>query len=48
MDRLNGWKKNNNAPIRKAIKQQSIDAVNDFNTRLTRVSSVSRGFVLTI
>ncbi|ESQ34679.1 hypothetical protein EUTSA_v10006634mg [Eutrema salsugineum] len=37
VDRLYGWKTSKNAPIRKAMKQQSIDVINEFNTRLTSV-----------
>ena len=38
VDRLYGWKTCKNAPIVKAMKQQTKDVVNEFNMRLTGVS----------
>ncbi|CDY20385.1 BnaC02g24310D [Brassica napus] len=37
MDRLYGWKTCKNAPIVKAMKQQTKDVVNEFNMRLTGI-----------
>lgn len=37
IDRLYGWKKCLNAPIRKAMNQQSNDVKNEFNMRLTQI-----------
>ncbi|KAB1222271.1 Eukaryotic translation initiation factor 5B [Morella rubra] len=37
VDRLFGWKKCPNAPIKKALKQQSEDVLNEFNIRLTQI-----------
>ncbi|KAK8967094.1 hypothetical protein KSP40_PGU010428 [Platanthera guangdongensis] len=37
VDRLYGWKKCPNAPIRKAMNQQSNDVKNEFNMRLTQI-----------
>lgn len=37
VDRLYGWKTCRNAPIVKAIKQQSKDVQNEFNMRLTQI-----------
>ncbi|PKA50395.1 Translation initiation factor IF-2, chloroplastic [Apostasia shenzhenica] len=37
VDRLYGWKKCLNAPIRKAMNQQSNDVKNEFNMRLTQI-----------
>lgn len=37
VDRLYGWKTCRNAPIGKAIKQQSKDVMIEFNMRLTQV-----------
>ncbi|KAJ8755036.1 hypothetical protein K2173_015548 [Erythroxylum novogranatense] len=37
VDRLYGWKTCRNAPIIKAIKQQSKDVQNEFNMRLTQI-----------
>ncbi|KAG0490749.1 hypothetical protein HPP92_007612 [Vanilla planifolia] len=37
VDRLYGWKKCTNAPIRKAMNQQSSDVKNEFNMRLTQI-----------
>lgn len=37
VDRLFGWKKCPNAPIKKVLKQQSEDVLNEFNIRLTQV-----------
>lgn len=38
MDRLYGWKTCENAPIMKAMKQQTNDVRNEFNMRLNEVS----------
>lgn len=38
VDRLYGWKTCKNAPIVKAMKQQTKDVVTEFNMRLTGVS----------
>ncbi|CAL9092436.1 unnamed protein product [Musa textilis] len=37
VDRLYGWKSSPNAPIVKALKQQSNDVKNEFNMRLTQI-----------
>ncbi|XP_019091955.1 PREDICTED: eukaryotic translation initiation factor 5B-like [Camelina sativa] len=37
VDLLYGWKRSKNAPIMKAIKQQSSDVVNEFKMRLNRL-----------
>jgi translation initiation factor 5B len=37
VDRLYGWKVCRNAPIRKAMLQQSKDVLNEFNMRVTQV-----------
>jgi translation initiation factor IF-2 len=37
VDRLFGWKTCRNAPIRKAMKQQSKDVKNEFNMKVTQV-----------
>ncbi|WOK98614.1 eukaryotic translation initiation factor 5B-like [Canna indica] len=37
VDRLYGWKSTPNAPIVKALKQQSNDVKNEFNMRLTQI-----------
>ncbi|XP_020533049.1 eukaryotic translation initiation factor 5B isoform X2 [Jatropha curcas] len=37
VDRLYGWKVCRNAPIGKALKQQSKDVLNEFNMRLTQI-----------
>ncbi|XP_062101300.1 eukaryotic translation initiation factor 5B [Humulus lupulus] len=37
VDRLYGWKSTRNAPIVKAMKQQSKDVQNEFNMRLTQI-----------
>ncbi|KAF4384131.1 hypothetical protein F8388_001369 [Cannabis sativa] len=37
VDRLYGWKSTRNAPIVKALKQQSKDVQNEFNMRLTQI-----------
>ncbi|CAH2036658.1 unnamed protein product [Thlaspi arvense] len=37
VDRLCGWKTCKNAPIRKAMEQQSRDVINEFNTSVTAV-----------
>lgn len=48
VDRLYGWEKSKNAPIRKTMMQQTGDVVKEFKMRLNRVSSSSKGFNLLV